>query len=95
MSLTTTFEKVKVLLRNCPELRDNDDLLYIRMAEDLGLNNMTFGTVFTNRKELGLPPFETVRRARQKAQAEDETLRGNRYDERQELEKDFREFAKS
>ncbi len=95
MDIQNVHRMVYLLLSEKPETRDSDDTLYCEFAYKLGLNNETFGTVFTNRKELGLPPYETVRRARQKVQAEHPELKGNRVKERQAAEEVFREYAVS
>ena len=95
MDIKSVHRNVELILMADKETRDNDDLLYVTFAEWLGLTDKTFGTVFTNRKELGLPPYETVRRARQKVQAEHPELRGKRYKARQEAEEVFREYAVS
>jgi hypothetical protein len=44
---------------------------------------------------MGIPPFETVRRARQKAQAENPELKGTKVEARREAEEKYLEFARS
>lgn len=64
---------VKNILTYYPETRNRkDDLLYIKVVEALnrGALNKPFAEVMANLEELGLPCFETVRRTRQKLQAE-------------------------
>lgn len=95
MEIKDVHRTVELMLTENEALRDSDDLLYVAMAERLGLSNETFGTIFHNRTELGLPPYETVRRARQKVQAENPELRGKRVKARAEAEKVFREYAVS
>ena len=51
--------------------------------------NMTFSAVLWNHKELGVPSFETIRRTRQKLQAENPELRGEAYVKRINKQKDY------
>lgn len=100
--LRTTADKVKAILQNVPETRNSDMLLYYRLAELHGWENGTdilsspFGAVICSLKELGLPGFETVRRTRQKVQADFPELAGNKAvtSGRAELEEVFREYAR-
>jgi len=95
MDIQNVQRKVELLLIADAKCRDDDDYLYCELAKQLGLNNETFGTVFTNRAELGLPPYETVRRTRQKLQHDRPELRGKRVKARAEAEEVFREYAVS
>ena len=66
-----TSDIVKEILEDVPEARNSDMLLYYRVCEklnDVSLG-MPFGIVLVNLKEFNLPPFESVRRTRQKLQA--------------------------
>lgn len=66
-----TSDIVKDVLTNCPHTRNSDDLLYIQVCRKLNpmICTQSFQTVMLYRSQLGLPPFESVRRARQKIQA--------------------------
>ena len=70
-------ETVKEFLINNPETRDNDTLLQklvmIKINPDIA--NMPFSYVMDNRTNLGLPPFESIRRARAKLQRQYENLK--------------------
>lgn len=70
-TLLSTQALVKFILENCPETRDSDTKLYMIVCESLNRDALRkpFCYVITHLHELGLPPFETVRRARQKIQA--------------------------
>ena len=66
-----TSDIVKDVLETIPETRNSDDLLYICVCEKINptLGTQPFRTVLMYRKSLNLPPFESVRRTRQKLQA--------------------------
>lgn len=90
---------VKDILMNYPIARDSDMYLYLRVVKKLNpaAVNKPFSEVVLNLEELGLPCFETVRRTRQKLQAEFLNLRGS--DRIRSLrsinEEVFKEFARS
>lgn len=86
---------VKMILATIEEARDDDDRLYLEIIKCCHAENMTVEAFLTGRKAAGIPPFETVRRARQKAQAECPELRGKRTEERKEAEKVYFDFARS
>lgn len=77
-NIRQTSEVVKQVLTDQPETRNSDDLLYVAVcAKFNGLAvNLPFHRVMLNRKELNIPPFESVRRSRQKIQAEYPELAG-------------------
>lgn len=80
-----------------PETRDDDKLLYFAVCTHiLEVRGETIAdyTVEQFLTTNNLPPFETVRRARQKIQAEVPSLRGKRRAERMERQEVFRQFAK-
>lgn len=56
--------------------RNSDSLLYMKVlqAVDEDVLNMPVSEFLANMSELNVPPFESVRRARQKAQAENPSL---------------------
>lgn len=97
--LKNTTSLVKHILRSCPDTRNSDDLLFIKVCESINplAINLSFNTVLLNRKEWGLPAFESVRRTRQKVQAEYPELAGNSTVEghRKVNEQVFKEYAKT
>ena len=86
------------VLKEHPQSRNSDMLLYLKVCETINPEalKMPLCTVLPSLKEYGLPPFETVRRARQKIQAVLPYLGSNEKvaSFRGEREKDFREFAR-
>lgn len=77
MKISKVSEKVEAILKECPETRNSDMFLYYQLCVHYAPQTvgMSFGTVLLNLNELGLPKFETVRRARQKLQEYNEELR--------------------
>lgn len=80
-------DKVEMVLKHIPESRNSDDRLYywVCMSYNREIGNKSFMDVMRNRKEYGVPKFETVRRARQKIQAQgkyeaDEAVTEGRYE---------------
>lgn len=71
-------EVVKKILTDEPATRDSDDLLYYKVCSRIvpGVRQMTFYDVTVKRALHGIPPHETIRRARQKVQADYPELRG-------------------
>lgn len=71
-----TSKLVKKALINHPQARNSDNYLYYVICHDLlaeiGLNidKLSLTNALLHRKVYGLPPFETVRRSRQKIQEE-------------------------
>ena len=97
--LKNTTNLVKEILRSCPDTRNSDDLLYIKVCERINplAINLSFNIVLLNRKEWALPAFESVRRTRQKVQAEHPELAGNSTVEghRKVNEQIFEEYSKT
>ena len=97
--IRTTDAIVKDILAKYPLARNSDNYLYIRVIQALNKNAAEYSLSYTlmNLKELGLPCYETVSRARRKIQAEhpelwsDATIK--KY--REEAEKDFEDYARS
>jgi hypothetical protein len=95
--LYDTKKLVKQVLEENEELRNSDTELYLEIC--LRVNPLvmllSFAEVISGLEEFGLPPFETVRRARQKVQAECPHLRPCEVVElfRAENEIAYREFA--
>lgn len=96
--LRNTSAIVKEVLENNKEARNSDDTLIFAVCSKINplCTGLSFGTVVTNRKALGLPAFETIRRARQKVCAEHPELCGNSAVEaHRKLNEDvFRDYAK-
>lgn len=90
------------VLESHPETRSSDDLLYYYICEKklyekgYGIVHMRFADVWLDRKEYGLPPFETVRRTRQKVQSQHPELRAAADVEamRMALEDEYRDYAR-
>lgn len=91
--LKTMQNKVEWVLTNYPQARDNDNLLIniiYKKFYNVNVSCRSFEDVSLHTK---LPAFETIRRCRQKAQADHEELRGKRDKERLERQKEFVEYA--
>lgn len=73
--LKKTKSVVEILLRDVPQTRNSDSFLYLKVIEFMAsyppaVLDMPLAEFLTRYKELGYPPFESVRRARQKVQQE-------------------------
>lgn len=68
--LKNTSDLVKEVLQDVQETRSSDDLLYIEVCGRINptATSFPFQEILRHRKDLGFPPFESVRRARQKIQ---------------------------
>ena len=75
MELKDTKTLVENLLREYPALRGNDDVLYLEVLRKVhpywnsgrittNIENMPIGEFFSERKNMKLPSFESVRRSR-------------------------------
>ena len=96
MKFKGTERLVLSILENVPQTRNSDQLLYLTVIEQIGRGNSNkpISEILLNLEELGLPCFETVRRSRQKIQAEREDLRAcdKVQDYREEREESFRRY---
>lgn len=100
--LHTTTELVKGILQEYPNTRNSDNLLYLKVCEQIGnehginINKMSMPFFLMNLKEYNMPAFETVRRTRQKLQATYPELSAKADVEAQRMlnEEDFREYAR-
>lgn len=74
-----TQDVVKNTLIKYPETRNSDNVLYVRVCNLINPRACTysFSYVLQHLSELGLPKVETVRRTRQKIQAENPELRAS------------------
>lgn len=99
----TTSELVKDILQRCPDARNSDNVLYVRVCTEIGsqvgidISKMSMPHFLLHLKEYNMPAFETVRRTRQKLQAEYPHLTGDANVEAQRMlnEADFRRYARS
>lgn len=100
--LTTTSELVKNILEKYPETRNSDNILYIKVCSTIGqengidINKISMPYLLMNLKELKMPVFETVRRTRQKIQAEFPHLSADADVEAQRMlnEETYRQYAR-
>lgn len=101
--LKTTTKIVKHILNTDPHTRNSDSFLYLKVLEyiadqhNLLFPAMTVQYFLTNLSDLPFPAFETVRRTRQKLQAEYPELSANASVKamRAEKEKEFLQYARS
>ena len=93
-----TQDMVHEILKGSKESRNSDMELYTNVCGHINpmVLEMPFGFVMSHLKDFGLPPFETVRRTRQKLQAEYKELRANDKVEGYRMlnEIKFKEYAK-
>ncbi len=98
VTITETLEKnVKV------EAASRDNVLYLMVLNHVSNRNgiyiqsMTVPVFLMKMKEYGLPGFETVRRSRQKVQADNPELEGTESTRRKRAKQEavYREFATS
>lgn len=92
--INTTHNTVLRILETKPETRSDDWLLILEVWKEYISTEMSVESLFTHHIELGIPNFETIRRCRQKIQADnphlvDETTRTIRKKE----EAEFRQYA--
>lgn len=86
-NIKQTSEIVKQVLQEVPETRNSDDELYFQVCKKINPEAMLkpFYMVVLHRKEHALPPFESVRRTRQKLQAAFPELAANENVEAQRI----------
>ena len=86
-------KETEALLEAHPDARDSDDVLYFLFIKGIKPDLTTYD-VFMDREKYGLPPYESVRRTRQKLQERRPELRGSKRVQqlRKEREEDFLEF---
>ena len=96
-NIKKTNELVQRILLDYPDSRGSDDTLYKYVVEAIHPDaaNMPFCQVLLNRNEYGLPPYESVRRSRQKLQETYPMLRASKEVEesRAESEQEVRDFV--
>lgn len=76
---------VEEILTNQPQTRDNDPLLYLKIAEHLGIAHYSKYDLLTALS------YQTVQRTRRKLQEQNAGLRGDSYVKRKHLEHEYRE----
>lgn len=90
---------VKKNLENKPFTRNSDMKLYAEVCNDINPKVQIIGLfeAMNNFAELGIPKFETVRRARQKIQADNPHLKASTAVQNARLENEFvvKEYAVS
>jgi hypothetical protein len=102
VNLHTTTDIVKNILQECPDARNSDNVLYLKVLKVIGeekgisLENMSVISFFMQMKELGVPPLKTVTRSRRKIVKAYPHLAGNDTVEgfRAANEEEFREYAR-
>lgn len=100
--LNTTANLVKEVLQEEPQTRSSDNLLYLKVIERISdekhydVKNLSVYYFLTYMSSYGFPPFESVRRARQKIQAQHPELSANAkvQAQREINEAEYREFAR-
>ena len=100
--LKTTKARVLAILQQDERARNSDSHLYFRLIGELGrekgidMNFVTVTAFLLNMNEWGFPPFESVRRARQKLQQEFPELSANEQVQafRDAKESEYLEFAR-
>lgn len=100
--LKTVTKLVKGILEEDKQARNSDSFLYFKILKKIGnekgidIDSIPVTRFLLNMKNYQFPAFETVRRTRQKIQAEFPELSGNRTVKayREENEAVFREFAR-
>ena len=100
--LKSTKALVQVILERDPMARNSDSYLYFRVINtiakqnNIDLTKVSVTAFLLNMKEFPFPPFESVRRSRQKVQQECPWLAPTKAVEelRAENEEAFREFAR-
>lgn len=99
--LITVQQIVEDVLETFPETRNNDNILFCKVygliakQKGIEIESMSVMYFFSRMKENGFPSTETIRRTRQKVQAEREDLRADSYIEAQRIvnEEDFKRYA--
>ena len=95
---------VKMILEECPETRDDDNLLWLEAIREVAYKrdcvyalDWGISSIMRNIRLLGFPSFETVSRARRKLQEQYPELRGREriQRERAKHEKKFKEYARN
>lgn len=93
---------VKELLIVNPRLRDDDELLWFSVCEEIYMRQTgnvlscgAFAFLSYVRRENNLPTFGAVTRCRRKLQANHPELRGKLWEKRHAKEAEYKEYARS
>ena len=91
--MTDYLQIVEDVLKKHKDARDDDFRLYGWVCKVLCPNvmNLSFKEALWRNKDLGLPSYETVTRARRKLQQTRVDLRGEKYYKRQEKQTEYKE----
>lgn len=102
-TLVNISKLVHGILQTDTQARNSDHILYLRVLQrvtaatgsPVSPRNMSVDYFLRHMKDLGYPPFESVRRARQKVQRDHPELRASEQIEeyRSENEKEYRRFS--
>lgn len=97
MNIKNAKDIVQSVLETDEISRNSDDYLFIKVCAIINAEypELTLREALRHREQYGIPSFETVRRTRQKLQAEEPKLRpcDKVKEARAELEHDYFEFA--
>ena len=90
-----TREVFSILMKS-EKAREDDMFLYCKIAEARECAHKPLADVLLNLKEFDMPPFETVRRSRQKVQEMRPDLKPGAEAQmiRDRLEEEYRDFAR-
>ena len=92
--INTIHNKVKRILENNPETRADDWLLILKVWKEYISTDISVETLLTHHIELGVPNFESIRRCRQKIQADNPHLVDEEAREiRKKEEAEYRQYA--
>lgn len=80
-----------------PRARNDDMFLYCKIAEVRGCSGEPLSEVLLNLKNYDMPPFETVRRSRQKVQEMRPDLKADIEvkDQRSRLQEEYENYART
>ena len=101
--IKSTHREVLAILDQNPDARDSDDVLYYYICRQkllekgYAVSHMIFSDVWLFLREYGIPPYETVRRTRQKIQQHHPELRANADVQamREVKEEEYKNYARS
>ena len=102
MNLKKTSDLVHELLINEPACRNSDNILYWRVLQTLGsrkgidVEKMSVPALLFHMKDYGIPPIESVGRARRKIQEQNPEFRAddNVQAYREVLEEEYKRYAR-
>ena len=92
------YEFVKSILMRFPETRDDDMKLFARacwLKDKPVPTSVNLYHAFFDHDKYDLPSYESITRARRKVQEKEQALRGRRYKQRKEAEKEYRNHYSS